>query len=42
MELDLIAHYVGFGSFKGMVLYFLFLISFALIGYMIYSSQKVK
>lgn len=42
MNLNKFSNILGFGSFKGMFMYLLFLISFLLIGVMIYKSQKNK
>lgn len=37
-----LANYIGFGSFKGMVLYFSFLAVIAFVGYGVYIGQKGK
>lgn len=40
MDFQVIAQTVGFGSFKGMIMYFSFLSMVAFIGYGIYIGQK--
>lgn len=40
MDLELLANNVGFGSFKGMIMYFAFLSIIGFLGYGIYIGQK--
>lgn len=40
MDLDLIAKFIGFGTFKAMAIYFTFLAVMGFVGYGIYIGQK--
>lgn len=40
MDLQVIAKFIGFGSFSGMIMYFVWLGFVALSGYVIYIGQK--